>query len=242
MDNAHARTALQLAEQCHDDDVALNILTGYDKVEDKITNPIYSHISCMSHYLEVPSTQSSELYKKYVDPLIEDLIQNNYCIKVTEIKQVLTDANPTLTFYNHLIKRYIVQEFGKRITFCNQHRKNESQVIYPSHITPGDIVARLQEMDNLKSAAKTVRNDLLTKTDFGLSGKLCDKHDLEEAWKKSAMTENIATFLSALLDVRKTDLLMECHNDRTNDIIIDEEQPDDAQEDEKFRKRKNLVA
>ena len=242
MDIVNARNVLKLAEECHDEDVVLMISKGYDKEKDLILHPIYHHIACLLKYLNAENISSAELDKRYVNPVINDLIRNNYCINIAEINQVLSDANPSISFHNNRIKQYIIQEFGNKVAFCKPHKRNESLVIYPSHITTADMVARIHQHDNLKSAAKVLRKDLLNKTDFGLSDKLCDKHDLEESWNKSAMTENIATFLATLFNVRKTDLLLESKSDHIHVNAAAGDEIDDVEENQKFVKKRKLVA
>ena len=168
---------------------------------------MYRHYDCLSQYIDSTSCTNNTLFRTCVNPIINDLINNTYVVSLSELKDMLSEANPGKVFYNPKIKQYIEKEFEGQVSFCSSNRKNESLTIYPSCITTSDVMSKLKQLDFIRSAVLALRNDLLHNTDFELSDRFLDRSELGNAWFKTKMPESVATFLSALFNTRKTDLL-----------------------------------
>ena len=60
-------------------------------------------------------------------------------------------------------------------------------------------------MDNIKSAAKTIR-EALVKIDFGLQDKFCDAKELKHSLSTTRMPDELTSFFSALLNIEKNNI------------------------------------
>ena len=87
---------------------------------------------------------------------------------------------PGVPIYNSKIKGFIQNEFGNLVDFCKPFRSNQSEVVYPVSVSQSVIIARLQALDELASAGRTLR-DVLQKFSFSLEDTFCDSFDLESA-------------------------------------------------------------
>ena len=105
-------------------------------------------------------------------------------------------------------------------------------MVFSSEIELQDIVKKMRSLDNIKTAAATIRQ-LLLDLDFGLDDKRCDDEELKEASRKKVMPDVLLTF-STLFDLRLRNLLQsiderscadlddENSNDDTNQTDMDE--------------------
>ena len=101
---------------------------------------------------------------------------------------------------------FLVESFDFFIRFCPSERKNESSMFFSSEIELQDIVNKMYSLDNIKTAAATMRQSLL-ELDLGLDDKLCDAEELKEAWTKKVMPDVLLTFFTTLFNLRLRNLL-----------------------------------
>ena len=79
-------------------------------------------------------------------------------------------------------------------------------MVFSSEIKLQDIVKKMCSLDNIKTAAATIRQSLLD-LDFGFGDKFCDAEELKEAWRKKVMPDVLLTFFSTLSNLRLRNLL-----------------------------------
>ena len=81
--------------------------------------------------------------------------------RVSEIRDLINDKNGENFLSNKEIKLFLVELFGSSIQFCPSERKNESLMVFSSEIELQDIVKKMRSLDNIKTAAATIRQSLL---------------------------------------------------------------------------------
>ena len=77
----------------------------------------------MSQYIDSTSCTNNTLFRTCVNPIINDLINNTYVVSLSELKDMLSEANPGKVFYNPKIKQYIEKEFEGQVSFRSSNRK-----------------------------------------------------------------------------------------------------------------------
>ena len=94
------------------------------------------------------------------------------------------------------------------------------------------IIVRLQALDELASAGRTLR-DMLQKFSFSLEDTFCDSFDLELALMNTRIPDCAVTFISSLLNIKKAELSYmqdaSCHEPNQFD---DDNDDDDRSEGE----------
>ena len=113
--------------------------------------------------------------------------------RVSEIRDLINDKNGENFLSNKEIKLFLVELFGSLIQFCPSERKNGSLMVFSSEIELQAIVKKMHSLDNIKTAAATIRQSLLD-LDFGLDDKFCDAEELKEASRKKVMPDVLLTF------------------------------------------------
>ena len=93
-----------------------------------------------------------------------------------------------ISFHKHHIKSFISEVDGDRISFFNPHRKNESEVVFPSSISPSEIVQKLQILDSVVYTGRVLRENLL-KVVFWLSDVILDETALNNAYRETKVPE-----------------------------------------------------
>ena len=136
----------------------------------------------------------------------EGLLKNCYGISLSEICELINDKNGENFLSNKEIKLFLAESFGSLIQFCSSELKNESLMVSSSEIELQDIVKKIRSLDNIKTAAATIRQSRLD-LDFGLDDKLCDAEELKEARRKKVMPDVLLTFFSTLFNLRLGNLL-----------------------------------
>ena len=223
---------LDLARENQDSTTIDSIQEVFNESRQKLRAPCYVHDNCLRNYTSGAQSQGAAwCYEEWVVPLIEDMLRQKYGLKLSTIKEHLTAKRPNRTFYNHLIKSFIVETYGDQISFCKPYKKNESEVAFPSSISQAEIVQKIETHDSLTYSGKVIREALL-KVDFGLQDSYCDKADLHNAYHGTDMPPELITFFSALFKIPKARLLTEKESfDGTSDVE-DEEEGDTSLKDD----------
>ena len=93
---------------------------------------------------------------------IKELSEVSYLSnRALEIRDLINDKNGENFLSNKDIKLFLVKLFGSSIQFCPSERKNESLMVFSSEIELQDIVKKMRSLDNVKTAAATIRQSLL---------------------------------------------------------------------------------
>ena len=80
---------------------------------------------------------------------------------MSEIRGLINDKNGENFLSKKEMKLFLVELFGSSIQFCPSERKNESLMVFSSEIELQDIVKKMRSLDNIKTAAATIRQSLL---------------------------------------------------------------------------------
>ena len=134
---------------------------------------------------------------------------------------------------------------GNLVDFCKPFRSNQSEVVYPVSVSQSVIIARLQALDELASAGRTLR-DVLQKFSFSLEDTFCDSFDLESALMNTRIPDCAVTFISSLLNIKKAEFSYmqdaSCHEpnqfDNDNDDRSEEEDNSDDDDGEGNQRRR----
>lgn len=95
-------------------------------------------------------------------------------------------------------------------------------------------------MTNVKRTVKAVREALL-KADFGSQDKFCDAKELKQPWFTKRMPDELVSFFSVFVNIKKTTLLKLHYNaDDSEDILAEEQEPEDEKLSTKATKIKLL--
>ena len=109
-------------------------------------------------------------------------------------------------FQKRDLKQMLLEEFGDSITITPNVRKNESDLVYSSEISPADLAIKLKNLNVYDECGSNLRKLLMNVT-FGLNDSFCDADDLEEAWRKTVMPSEMVSMFSALCKIPKYKLL-----------------------------------
>ena len=118
---------------------------------------------------------------------------------MSDIRHRLEKLYPDVTFYNKTIKKFLMETFPNSLSFCKPFKANDSTIVYPSHISTEDIVAKIQHLDILQSAGSIIRQNLMKDVNFGLEDSFCDNINLLDSWRKTKMPETLMEFFLAFL-------------------------------------------
>ena len=192
--------------------LSTKILGKYDEEKGIVTSYIYAHSQCRLKYIATGQFSKADIYELYLVPLIEDLLSREYGITLSQIRDFLSQKNPGIQFYNNIIKDFLLKRFSDRISFCPPYRKNESEVVFPSTIDPKSMIAKLQVLNELRSAGKVLRSKLRDMS-FGLDDSFCDAEDLRASLRDTRMPESLIEFLGAFLNISKADFQNQIETD-----------------------------
>ena len=197
-----------LAKMRHTNDIerCCRLLNCFDETKNQFITPAYSHKFCLKRYLGIKMLTYIEIYDEHVTPIIEDMLKRGYYLPLSEIRYRLEVIHPNINFQNHHIKDFLEKKFSEKVLFCMPYVKKDSTIVYPSHITTEQIVAKIQYHNTAKSAGQMLR-DQLQLVDFGLEDSFCDKDDLYDSWSNTRMPETLIEFFSGLLNMSKADLI-----------------------------------
>ena len=125
--------------------------------------------------------------------------------RVSEIRDLINDKNGEHFLSNKEIKLFLSRIVWFFDSVFPSERKNKSLMVFSSEIELQDIVKKMRSLDNIKTAAATIRQSL-SNLDFGLDDKFCDAEELKEASRKKVMPDVLSTF-SSLFNLRLRNLL-----------------------------------
>ena len=111
----------------------------------------------MSNYIS-NELSAFDIIKLFGRPIMQDRIAKEYGLAVSNIKDLILEKYPGVSIYNSKIKGFIQNEFSNLVDFCKPFRSNLSEVVYPVSVTQSVIIARLQALDELASAGRTLRD------------------------------------------------------------------------------------
>ena len=176
------------------------LMTKYDKVTGQILSPLFCHCNCLSKARNQDiEPVMSEVYTKHVIPLINDVVLNSCYIFLSDIRHRLEKLYPDIVFHNKAIKKFLMGTFSDSLSFCKPYKASDSTIVYPSHISTEDIVAKIQHLNILQSAGSIIRESLMKDVNFGLEDSFCDHIDLLDSWRKTKMPETLMDFFLAFL-------------------------------------------
>ena len=218
-------TALELIENARnkrDMKLVSILLCAVDNQIKTMIKPFPLHLACVTEYLSGP-TSIPACSRETLIPVIDEMIRDKFGLTLSQLRDHLSEKWPGISFRNHHIKLFISEVYGERISFCSPHRKNESEVVFPSSINPSEIVQKLQILDSVTYTGRVLREKLL-EVDFGLTDVILDETALNDAYHKTKVPEIVMTFMSALLNIPKTRLMTEksCY-DGTSDVEEEED-------------------
>ena len=197
---------LAKSEENYDDELTAKIREKFDDVRKCVKSFCYAHKDCVKSYISSDIPATLEIYENQVTPLVEELLVKEYGLTVSGIRDLLSVEHPNSKFYNHKIKKFLVDKFGDQLSFCKPFRKNDSEVVFSSSIDPAVMVQKFQVLNEVKSAGKILRSKLRGMS-FGLKDKFCDVVDLQTALRDTRMPESVMDFLGALLNISKASFL-----------------------------------
>lgn len=142
---------------------------------------------------------------------------------------MLKSEYPSIPFYNHLIKGFLVKRFDNQISFCSPYRKNDSKVVYSSSIDPSMMVSKLQVFNEARSTGLLLRQKLRAMS-FGLEDSFCDSNDLANSIRDTRMPESVVEFMPAFLNIRKADFV-KFHNSLTTEGVSSSDDEEDENND-----------
>ena len=94
LDLAAAKSILEGATKNGDEDLIQRFLQFYNQT-------VYSHAICWNSYLDPVSPDLLQLFKMYVDPLIQDMLAREYDLTLSDIREHISEHCPqtTLSYY-----------------------------------------------------------------------------------------------------------------------------------------------
>ena len=148
LDNTTLIQLLIKSRENRDTDSIVRFLDYYDEDTNSLRQFSYAHSVCVKNYLQT-NLLTAAFYDEHVKPLITNMLLKGYGLCISEIREFIAQKRPGTPFYNQLIKAYIKNSFGPSISFCKPFRKYDSEVVFPSSISPADMVAKIQTLDSV---------------------------------------------------------------------------------------------
>ena len=136
---------------------------------------------------------------------VKDYIEEGYGFTIADICLSMYNISDNLDFkiYNRDVKEMLLQEYGEKIQFACNPRKNESDLVFSSNIKAADIAIKLHNLDIIKQAGE-ILNHAAMKVDYGLEDKVCDASELRKSWNDTHIPDEWLTFYSAVDRVPKS--------------------------------------
>ena len=186
-------------------------------VNDVYAADVYCHEKCYNdltyNYVKKPKLGSCDDSSKImvdvfnsVLPVIDSLIQSGYGIAVSEVKDMLSEKDPSLCVTNKHARKLLVDHYGDEIRFCPSHRKNESDLVFSVDVTLDDVAKCLRNRNACQTAGE-ILSEAFDKVDFNLADKFCDANEIRQSWLNTCMPDDFLTLLSALFKIPRSRLL-----------------------------------
>ncbi|KAG8196934.1 hypothetical protein JTE90_027637 [Oedothorax gibbosus] len=138
--------------------------------------------------------------------IIGPKLKEGYGFTLTEIRELINELAGGNIIRNNEVKLRLLRYYENEISFSSSNSKNESLMVFSSKLDINEIIERMRKVDNIKTAAKEIR-EALQKVDFGLTNKFCDSDELITSWMTTEMPDEMLTILSTLLNINKGFLL-----------------------------------
>ena len=214
----------------YDDELSHKIREKFDEERECVKSYCYAHKHCEITYISSDTPSTTKIYENQVTPMIEELIDREYGLPVSSIRDFLSAEHPNSKFYNHKIKKFIVDKFCDQVSFCKPYRKSDSEVVFSSSIDAASMIQKLQVLNEVKSAGSILRRKLRGMT-FGLEDRFCDAVDLQTALRDTRMPESVMDFLGGLLNISKATFL-KYQKSVATDTIADTDDETEYENDE----------
>ena len=117
------KSLLDKSRANRDIELAAKLLGKYNEERGCIISFIYAHSHCKLNYLSSDDPCKIAIYEIHVILLIEDLLSKEYGITLSQIREFVSERVPGVTFYNHMIKNFLLRRFAGQISFCPPYRK-----------------------------------------------------------------------------------------------------------------------
>ena len=236
LDIETAKDLLAKSEEEGESDISFSLKNAFDAELGVFKTQCFAHETCKTDFLLPSRVANLEIYAEIINPIIDDMIDGNYYLSISDIRAELAASYPGHSFYNHKIKKYLCSAYPAQLTFCTPYKKNESEIVYSSTVTSSAILAKLSHLNIAKQAGKMIR-DALKKVDFGLQDSFCDSDDLNDSWNQTRMPECLIEFFTTVLNTRKADLIS---SNRTSSVADSDENEGDETDYESEDEDNNL--
>ena len=132
------------------------------------------------------------------------------------------DPEEDILIQNNEIKIFLVKIYGDRMRFCPSQCKNESLIVFLSHLKAETLAATIRSQDAVRTAGTILKN-ALQYVDFGLHDKFCDASELRKSWESTRMPDVFLTLFSSMFNISKSKLVkpVQLRNDADvqNDVL-----------------------
>ena len=161
---------------------------------------LYCHKSCYDGYVNDHQSKSKSSTKPPKVNLKRAIFKRAYpkLVQMIKSKGIYTMSDLLEFTLNYLgegeeldsefkkrdLKLMMFEEFGDSITITENPRKNESDIVYSSDISPAELAVKLKNLNVYHECGQNLRK-ILMNVDFGLNNSFCDADDLEEALEKN---------------------------------------------------------
>ena len=90
----------------YDDELSHKIRERFDEERGCVISYCYAHKHCETSYMSSDSPSTSEVYKNQVIPIVEELIDREYGLPISSIRDFLSAEHHDGKFYIHKIKKF----------------------------------------------------------------------------------------------------------------------------------------
>ena len=104
-----------------------------------------------------PNGMRSLLY--YVSELFS-ILDEGKGLPLSDIRDMINTEEDS-SFFNHEVKRFLVEEFGDEIKICEPEQKSQSQFVFSSSVSVEDVVNSFRSLNAVKTTALEIRSTLL---------------------------------------------------------------------------------
>ena len=196
----------------------------------KYTEYLKPDINIRNHKSSIVVKQSRFLQAmENIDPLL----QKGYGFTVSDIKDSMIEGDKLdFTIYNRDVKQLLTDHYGDRIRFAPNTRKNESELVFSSHITASELAVKIKNFDVIGQAAAVLRKSA-KQVSYDLDDRFCDAQDIEKAWQQTALPDEWLTFFGILYNIPKSVMAKLDHVS----MLLEEFENDVDEEDEETNEK-----
>ena len=107
------------------------MLQYYDKDNKCFIKTCFAHNSCYEKLVKSDKLPLNRLFQENINPIIDDMLSKGYGIQLSDLKDSLLEVTEGTKVHNSYLKKYIIDEYGKRVAFCQPYKKmNRSLCIH----------------------------------------------------------------------------------------------------------------